>query len=225
MTRLFLIIILNFSVQSILVNNSVAQTRKIILQIDTIENNGYIEFFIKASKQKTVYPYLIKNSDCFWSSNSLTCLLTIQNDTSTVSISIDKKGGYLELNNIYKLTSDTIKISKIFVFKNQYPDTNWTTINYFKIQNDSLTENFKNVKKYNVDRINKEDSKPISTSYIINDKRYYCQAIWKPSNNKFIITKFHGYKKRGVFKKRKAIYFHGSTKSSNTVNVIQINLE
>lgn len=219
-----LLIIIIFST-ILLVQNSSAQMRNIILKIDTVDYNGYIEFYIKTKGQKELRPYLLNNDFCINDDYGLTCKLNVQNDTSTLRISIDKKGGYLEISNIYQLISDTLSISKVIVFDKPYPDTNWTTTDYFFIQKDSLADHFKTTKKYKIDRISKKNSKPITTSYFINGKKYFCDGVWKTSISKYMITKFHGCGKTGFFKKGKPYYFHGSTRSTNTHNVITILLK
>ncbi|MFA9214075.1 MAG: hypothetical protein ACEQSR_09570 [Candidatus Methylacidiphilales bacterium] len=225
MIRLFLPSILCFIIQSIFVNYSIAQTRNIILHIDTVDYNGYQEFYIKTQGQNKLRPFIINSDLCLVNDIGLTCKLAIINDTSTIRISIDKKGGFLEIFNSYQLISDTLSISKIFVFDKPYLDTNWITTNYFYIQKDTLAQNFKTTRKYKIDRISKKNAKPISTSYLINGRKYFCNAKWKQSNYKFLITKTHGYGKTGFFKKGKPYYFHGSTRSTITHNVITIQLK
>ena len=219
-----LLIIIIFST-ILLVQNSSAQMRNIILKIDTVDYNGYIEFYIKTKGQKELRPYMLKNDFCFYDDYGLTCKLNILNDSSTLQISIDKKGGFLEICNIYQLISDTLRISKVFVFDKLYPDTNWTTTDYFFIQKDSLADHFKTTKKYKIDRISKKNSNPITTSYFINGKKYFCDGVWNTSISKYMITKFHGYEKTGILKGRKSYYFHGSTKSTITHNIITIQLK
>lgn len=225
MARKFLHSIIFIIGLSIFVNYSIAQSRNIILHIDTVDYNGYQEFYIKTQGQKELRPYMLKNDFCIYDDYGLTCKLNIQNDTSTLQISIDKKGGFLEISNIYQLISDTLSISKVFVFDKPYPDTNWTTISYFYIQKDTLAKNFKTTKKYKIDKISKKDTKPVTTSYLINDRKYFCNSSWKQSHYKFRMTKFHGHGKTGFFKKGKPYYFHGSTRSTNTHSVISIQLK
>jgi hypothetical protein len=207
--------------------NAIAQTKQIILRIDTLIQKDYNQdFFVKTQKGKILMPYLISDSSCKvdYRNNSLTCKVILQNDSSTIQISLDEKGGYLELSNVFSLDSDTIRISKFKVYDRPYPDTNWTTTNYWYEEADTLGQNFKNKRKYSIDKVKTKNLAPIQTQYEINGETYSCSTSWQKANYKSV-TKFHGRGQTGLLKGKRPFYFHGTTLSTVTVNTIYIRLK
>ena len=206
------------------------QMKNIVLHFDTILTSKdfyiYIDFFAYTQGQKYLYPFLNSDSICKmnYAKNSLTCNLKIQSDSSTIRISLDKKGGYLELKNVYKQLGDTIKINKHKIIDIHYPDTNRTKIFYYYIINDTLGNHFKTKKLYSVDKLRRIDKVPYKTSYVINNQIYECFSTWQSDKNVTNVASFHGRGRKGLFKKR-MYYFHGKTISTRTYNVITIQLK
>lgn len=207
--------------------NVIAQTKFTVLKIDTIIQKDFNQdFFIRTQKRQTLMPYLISDSSCMVDhrNNSLTCKVILQDDSSTIQISIDEKGGYLELSNLSNLVYDTIRISKLIVYDRPYADTNWTTINYWYEEADTLGENFKNIRKYSIDKVKTKNLAPIKIQFQINKETYSCTTSWQKTNYG-TITKFHGRGQTGIFKGRRPFYFHGTKRSTNTINVIKLRIK
>ncbi len=221
-SRTFLFVIILLIGQSV-----IAQTKLIVLKIDTlIQKDFNDDFFIRTQKRRTLMPYLISDSSCMVDhrKNSLTCNVILQNDSSTIQISLDGKGGYLELSNPFDFDYDTIRISKFTVFDRPYPDTNWTTINYWYEEADTLGKNFKNTRKHSIDKVKTKNLAPIQIQYNINGETYSCTTTWQKSNYNNI-TKFHGRGKTALLKGRRPFYFHGTKRSTVTINVIKLRLK
>lgn len=202
-----------------------AQTKVIILRIDTlIQNDYYLDFSIKTQNSKILMPYLIRDSSCTidYRNNSLTCRVQLQNDSSTIKISLDEKGGYLELSNLDYLKADTLRISKFTVYNRPSSDTNWISTSYWYLKADTLCENYKNTQKLKVNKVKKMNLAPIETMYTINGETYQCKTTWE--NIGYEIAKSHGRGHTSIFNGRQAFYFHRTIKSSLTVNRIYLSL-
>ncbi len=223
LTRLIILIVL----LTLTWTSSKGQVKQVVMHFDTlISKDFYQDFYIHTQGQKQLYPYLQTDSFCKqnYSKKSLTCNLKILSDSSTIRISLDQKGGYLELKNVYNQLHDTIRIRKHEVIDIHYPDTNRTTIHYFYLINDTLGNHFKTKKIYSIEKLRKIDKVPYKTSYFINNHIYECSATWQYTKNEVNVTNFHGRGKKGIFKRR-PFYFHGKTIHSNTYNVITIQLK
>lgn len=217
---LFLLIIL------LIGQNVNAQKKQVILRIDTlVQKDNNQDFFIKTQKSKIFMPYLMSDSACKVDhrTNSLTCKIIIQDDSSTIQISLDEKGGYLELSNLFKLNSDTLRISKFTVYDRPYPDTNWIRTNYWYEEADTLGENFKNTRKYSIDKVKPKNLTPLETKYVINGETYSGTTSWQKANFDSV-TKFHGRGRTGLLKGRRQFYYHGTKWSTVTVNTIYLRL-
>lgn len=207
--------------------STIAQTRSLVLQIDTLIKSDYNQdFYIKTQGHQYLRPYLVQDSFCNvdYRKHSLTCKLNIQNDSSTIRISLDQRGGYLELSNLSQLNSDTLSISKFVLYDRPYRDTNWTATNYWYKEADTLGENFKNTREYSVDKVKSKQLAPIKTQYEINGEIYSCTTSWLKKSSE-VFTKFHGRGRTGLLKGRRHFYFHGTTRSTLTVNAIYIRLK
>ncbi len=222
----------SFSIISIIIilligQNVIAQTKQIVLQIDTlIKKDDNQNFYIRTQKNRTLMPYLISDSSCQvdYHNNSLTCKIILRNDSSTIQISLDEKGGYLELGNLFNINSDTVRISKFVVYDRPYPDTNWTTTNYWYEEADTLGENFKNTREYSIDKVRPKNLVPIKIQYEINGEIYSCTTSWQKAGY-VNITTFHGRGLTGLFKGKRPYYFHGIRRSTLTLNVIYLRLK
>jgi hypothetical protein len=190
-----------------------------------VQKDYYQDFFIKTQKSKMFMPYLMSDSACKvdYRTNSLTCKIIILDDSTTIQISLDEKGGYLELSNLFKLNSDTLRISKYIVFDRPYPDTNWTTTSYWYEEANTLGENFKNTRKFSIDKVKAKYLTPLETKYVINGETYSGTTSWQKANFESV-TKFHGRGQTGLLKGRRQFYFHGTKWSTVTVNTIHLRL-
>ena len=60
--------------------------------------------------------------------------ITIQGDfpNSSVRLPLDDSGGYLSLENVFRIKSDTVRIRKLEIFHNCFPDSSFYTQTWYK---------------------------------------------------------------------------------------------
>lgn len=163
--------------------NLCGQSRQLFLQIDTIQA---IEEF--NANQWGVY---ITNQgftnlgDSAWLSSisfsqfpNFTALISIETDSSNLRLPIDDGQGYLEICGLNLLRGDTLKISRLIVYNNCYPDTSLIVIRH--LRKSSKSEEFKLkrlIKKLKVNKPKCQKPPPDVLHIIINEKEYKAEIM------------------------------------------------
>lgn len=194
-----------------------AQTIHKTLIIDTLITNDYRFYISRTDPVIDFEPIALNDEQLNRSSDTypnLTCELGIIHDTAIVRIGIDNKSGYLQLNNLYHLKNDTIRIDKIELFENCLRDTTFTAITYWNETDTGLVEPpFKDEFKTKASKPTCK-RKPIEQLVVtINGKEYSCALSTKGQGTHNM--HFHGRKPkkysndRDHYHGKKKIYFSG----------------
>lgn len=205
-----------------------------MLQIDTLILNGYRNFSIALTGQFIGnIPLEVDNSVYIKKDNSypnFICPLTLKTDTTNIQISLDDKGGYLLLLNVYKSIKDTLRISKVVVYSNCYRDTTFTRIDYYHYKPDSsLGRPYKTKFSKTIAKKKCKNRPLFKTTYKINGVLYLVSFQIQEDFGVEVIN-FHGYKPIGASQnpdtyKGKLTRFHGQSTTSHYINVITLRLK
>lgn len=120
--------------------------------------------------------------------------VNLGSDSTNIHIPIDQQNGYLELSNVYN--SDTIRINKLTLYSNCFRDTTKTTIEHYRVKNDSVSDRPYKVKfKDNTEKKKCNRRPPFKTVLTINDHKYFV-SIQKIKSDAVEYMDGHGYKPR-----------------------------
>lgn len=189
-----------------------AQPKLIHLRIDTIDyydNGETISNFV-------VY---IRNNGSSGPANRLdslqklalnqypnyTSTLLLENDSSIIELPIDLDRSTISIADVYNLQSDTLRISKLILYKTQNSDTTFTLTEYYKVINGKLSEKPFRLKRKVESK--KEIVPPQEIELVVNNQLYKTTIIRKKS---LAMDFLHGHTyrprnytdKEGNYKKR-----------------------
>lgn len=210
-----------------------AQTRRIIIQIDTIDcYDKYkllTDFKIEVQNVKLQPQKLNLDSTIHLLLNKFPSYrkeVELFNDSSVIEIPIDFNFSKIEIYNAYSQISDTLRISKFKVYNTQSGDTTYCSIEYYKIINGELEKIPYKIKKDK--KSNMGINPPSEIELIINSTKYKTRIA--KENDKIIeFSNGHGYKprkyldKNGNYKKRiRYICYNRETKISFWKGIITL---
>ncbi len=117
------------------------QVEHITLIIDTLITNNNRFYIAQTEANFPAFPLEVERERMSLDSvnhPNLTYVLPLIDDSAKIWLSVDSKGGYLELINLYALQIDTIRINKFEVLNNCIPDTTFTTETYWDETDDGI---------------------------------------------------------------------------------------
>jgi hypothetical protein len=218
----FLKIPLLFLILFFINNYSFSQSKRIYIQIDTIETYDKIETLINFKIEVYIQDHLhFEENESSETDKSVyklneypnyTTTLKVDFDASEIRIPIDLNGSEIILENIYHL--DTIRINRIQILKTQPPDTTYSTIYKTKVINGERDEIPFSVEK----KVNSKKTKSPTDeiSLVVNGKKYPC-SLDLTEFPEISIINGHGYNPEKRYKKngedkKKVIYMYSSGK-------------
>jgi hypothetical protein len=148
--------------------NAQAQDKNITLIIDSLQNKSdsiYLSLVeIRNEKSRMLQELYVRHVSNF--GPDIVCELQIPSNDNVLRIRIDKKGGYLQLNNVYKL--DTVRISKYFVLENCLCDS------VSEIYSEKELNTDKSKYQYSKQKLHKKCKNTYSATYTItiNGKQF-----------------------------------------------------
>lgn len=184
-----------------------SQTKEITIIIDTIDLKDVLEeqfIFFNVRQINKEKPENIGYGDIIYPSNSNLYLsynkkINIENDSSSIIVSVDNNGSYIQFINLLELKSNNIHINKIVLLKNISIDTSEITYLYYKVKGDKVSENHYKEKSF---RIVKNNNDYIKTNeLIINNISYALEFFIDYSNPTFCIEHSSGFKYNNLLKK------------------------
>ena len=200
-----------------------AQPKTIHLRIDTIDYYDKVETISK-------FVVFISNKGSSRLANRLdsmqkltlnpypnyTSTLLLENDSSMIELPIDLNGSTISIADAYNLQSDTLRISKLILYKTQNSDTTFTLTEYYKVINGKLNEKPFRLKRKVESK--KEIAPPMEIELAINQNLYKTTIIQKTRVGMDIL---HGHEyrprnymdKEGYYKKR-VTYIYSNSKTN-----------
>jgi len=151
-------------------------------------------------------------------------VVSLNSDSTNIQIPIDDQNGFLEISNIYNY--DTIRIDYLKLYSNCYKDTSETVIEYYRIINDTVSNEPYKVKHKTTTHKDKCKRKPpYKTTLTINQKKYMVSIQKKLDGVEELHG--HGYKPKRYQKdsenfKGKATRIYINSVTSNYLNVITV---
>lgn len=197
------------------------QVKHITLVIDTLITNNKRFYIAQTEANFTAFPLEVEREKILIDTvnhPNLIYVLSLINDSAKIWLSVDSKGGYLELINLYSLQIDTIRINKFEVLNNCIPDTTFTSETQWNETDDGIT-NPPIKYEFKADASAKTCNDPVieSIGLIINGINYTCMLIVQEEGIHYELS--HGRipkKKKNRSQKRpfnyegkKRIYFSG----------------
>ena len=199
-----------------------AQSRTIHLQIDTIDYYDKVEtisnFVVFISKKNSPRLANIYDSTQNLTLNqypNYTSTLLLENDSSIIELPIDLNGSTISIADAYNLQSDTLRISKLILYKTQNSDTTFTLTEYYKVINGKLNEEPFRLKRKTESK--REIAPPMEIELAIDQNLYKTTIIQKTCVGMDILHG-HGYRprnyidKEGNYKKR-VTYIYSNSKT------------
>jgi hypothetical protein len=184
-----------------------AQTKKITLQIDTLDDYDRFQTLMNFKPwigKEEVTIDTAKTIELHSFPNFIGTYL-LENDSSEINIPVDLNGSYISLTGIYSLFSDTLRVNSLRVFKTKMLDTTFTIIEYYRKINGELEEKPYKLKKQ-LD-VSTEKNPPKKIDLIVNGNKYILDLNrWK--SPRIELFSGHGYRprkyidKNGDYKKK-----------------------
>ena len=152
--------------------------------------------------------------------------VTLQTDSTRIHIPIDQHNGYLELSNIY--ISDTLRINRLVIYSNCYIDTTRTRKEYYRVENDSISEKPYKVKIKEKTKKNKCKRKPPANTIMRINSKNYLVRIEKQKSEFTEYSQGHGYKPQrfeGNDDNYSGTFLHYRSITERYINVIEVEIQ
>jgi hypothetical protein len=205
---------------------SFGQSRELTIEIKDIEslNNAYsdsieIELtnqgFMNMGEQLTI-PTKINNDR-----HSLLHTVNVQSDSTTLKIYFNKYG-FVEIDNLQYLDSDTLTIGKFILYPDCEQKGKWFRKTIYDNDADGVTDflNYEEEVKSEFDFQEGECIVPDSLSLTINGVEYISEVDTKTLPG--LITTGHGYKRNFWIGKKR--YFHFKKVELNLIRIVKIKI-
>jgi hypothetical protein len=166
---------------NIFFNDAKTQERTIFLRIDTIElhsENDITNYKKCGLLFGMEYDYMDRHYHLSFSrSPAYANEIVVYGENTKLFLPIDCNNGYVSISNIYKLSSDTLRIKKLELFHTQTLDTIYNTIATYRQKNGELQSPPIRVKRRNI--ITKPISPPNPLVLLINEQEYKVESYLK----------------------------------------------
>ncbi|MCB9334931.1 MAG: hypothetical protein H6586_02205 [Flavobacteriales bacterium] len=210
----------------------IGQIKNITLLIDTLSLNECENFHIGFNPGFANLSEWIDYSNYEFSINypNFSCKVPIGSDTTKIEIPIDNNGGYLVINQVSQLKSDTLKINKLSIIENCFSDTTFTRIEYYKVSKDGKIDKPYKVKQYKKVYESKCKNQPIKQMLFTINNVNYLVKLQKEHAMGVEFTSFHGgyprrYLKDSSSYKKSYKYFYGQSINHHYINKGEIILK